>query len=111
MLSKRALLLLVLFQGAIFLSFADRGVGKKSKTSKISLDIRYKSGNIENLGLNLKTGLRYTGNIVTSSKSVRTNLVTYEKGNTLYIVPQKQKILVPEYQPGYTGLKLIIKKN
>lgn len=100
--------MLVLFQGAIFLSFADKGVGKKSKN--IALDIRYKSGKIENLGLNLKSGLTYTGTLVKGNNK-RPDLITYEKGNTRYIVPQKQKIIVVENQVGYAGMKLIIKKN
>jgi hypothetical protein len=40
-----------------------------------------------------------------------TTLVSYQKGNTIYIIPYKQKIIMPEVKPGYTGMKLIIRSH
>jgi hypothetical protein len=39
------------------------------------------------------------------------SLITYQKGNTTYIIPYKSKITVPDIQPGYTGMKIIIRKK
>lgn len=36
---------------------------------------------------------------------------TYQKGNTIYILPAPQKILTTEVKQGYTGMKLIIKSK
>lgn len=95
----------------MFLSFADKGLGKKSKASEVNLDVRYTRGNINNLGFQLKTGLRYTGSIFAQSNTsagLRTNYVTFQKGNTVYIVPQKQKLVVSESRRGYAGVKLVL---
>jgi hypothetical protein len=94
-------------------SMADRGVGKNKK--KISLNITTNNASFaKSLSFNLKSGLKYRGSLLTNVESTKTSvlynsLVTYQKGNTIYILPYKQKILVPEVKPGYTGMKLIIK--
>ena len=108
----KILFLLVVSNGLMLTGYADRGIGKKSKT-KVGLNIANGSGS---LTFNLKTGLKYKGSLLnTSSTSGSTitynNLVTFQKGNTIYILPYKQKIIVPEIRPGFTGLKLIIKTN
>lgn len=97
--------------GTAFNAMADRGVGKKSKTTKVTLNISTPSTLKNSLSLNLKTGLRYTGSMVQSQQNgmMKTSLVTYQKGNITYIIPYKQKIVMPEIKPGYTGMKLIIK--
>jgi hypothetical protein len=38
-------------------------------------------------------------------------LLTYQKGNTVYIIPHKQVIAVPEMKQGYTGMKIIIRTH
>ena len=68
------------------------------------------------LFLNLKSGLKYTGSLLNSQQQSGTsftynNLVTFQKGNTVYIIPYKQKIAVPESRPGYLGMKLIIRSH
>ena len=105
-------LLIFLLNGIMLNTFADRGVGKKK--TKVSLNIVNNATFSKALSFNLKTGLRYKGsllsNIETNKSSIIYNtLITYQKGNTIYIVPYKQKVLVPEIKQGYTGMKLIIK--
>jgi len=39
------------------------------------------------------------------------SIITYQKGNTTYIVPYKTKISIPDVQPGYTGVKIILRKK
>lgn len=102
--TKIALLTAVL-HGIMFTSLADRGVGKAKKNNT-----NFKS----TISLNLKTGLKYKGSLLTGVNSNKTslitsNLVTYQKGNTIFVVPYKQKIIVTEVKQGYTGMKLIIK--
>lgn len=108
----KILLLLFLLNGIMLNTFADRGVGKKK--TKVSLNIINNSTFSKALSFNLKTGLKYKGsllsNIETNKSSIIYNtLITYQKGNTIYIVPYKQRVLVPEIKQGYTGMKLIIK--
>ena len=94
---------------------ADRGIGKKNK-STASLNIST-SGSLRNsISLNLKSGLKYTGSLLANQQTdgktiLRNTLLTYKKGNTVYIIPQKQVMAVPDVSQGYTGMKLIIKPH
>ena len=96
-------------------SLADRGIGKKSKT-KVTLNINIPATLKSSVSLNLKSGLRYTGSVILNSRmigknSVSSTLITYQKGNSIYFIPYKQRIIMPEIRPGYTGMKLVIQKH
>lgn len=96
-------------------ALADRGIGKKSKT-KVTLNISTSATLRNSVSLNLKSGLRYTGNVFLNTRtvgksSVSSTLITYQKGNSVYFIPYKQRIIMPEIRPGYTGMKLVIKKH
>ena len=93
-------------------SFADRGVGKKK--NKIVLNIISPTDFKNTLNFNLKNGLKYTGSIVNTTNTTTAErnyniLITYQKGNNVYILPYKQKILVADVHQGYTGTKLILR--
>ncbi len=113
--AKKILILSVLTSTALG-AMADRGSGKKSK-NKVLLNISTSGTSFRNIiSLNTKSGLRYTGSLISSQSFTarntnRSNLVTYQKGNTVYIIPYKQKVLTPEIGKGYTGMKLIIKSH
>lgn len=108
----KIVLLVAVLNGIVLTTMADKGVGKNKKKTSISLA---NSNNYsKSLSFSLKSGLKYTGsllnNVSTAKKSMMYNtLVTYQKGNIIYIVPYKQKIIIPEIQQRYTGVKLIIK--
>jgi len=93
-------------------TFADRGISKKSK-AKVALNVSTNNNFKKALSLNLKSGLKYKGSLitptVTKANTFSTSLITYQKGNTTYILPYKQKMIVTEIKQGYTGMKLIIK--
>jgi hypothetical protein len=107
----KILLIASLVCGNILSSFADRGLRKKSR-SHISLNINTEHGFKNNISLNLKNGLKYKGMMLTGYESQNFSnfsfLKYYQKGNTLYILPPKQKMLSTELKQGYTGLKLVI---
>ncbi len=116
MLKKARLILIVLMLSGIgFSALADKGIGKKNK-SKVSLNINAGNSLRNSVGLNLKTGLKYTGSLlatqqVNGTSYLNKTLLTYQKGNTVYIIPHKQVFAVPEIKQGYTGVKLIIKTH
>ena len=116
MLKKAKIMLVVLMLSGIgFSAMADKGIGKKNKT-KITLNINAGNSIRKSISLNLKSGLKYTGSLMASQQIsgtyyIANNLLTYQKGNTVYIIPQKQVYTVPEMKQGYTGLKLIIKTH
>src|SRR5437763_1119775 len=91
---------------------ADRGVLKK-KTNKVVLNINTVNTLRNSIQFNLKSGLSYKGSTFFRQQQFgnsifTTTLVSYQKGNTVYILPYKQRVLVPEYSAA-TGYKLIIR--
>jgi hypothetical protein len=111
----KMILVVVMLSGIAFSALADKGIGKKSK-AKVSLNITTTNSLRNSISLNLKTGLKYTGSLLvnqqSSGNSIMSNtLVTYQKGNTVYIIPHRQVIAMPEMRQGYTGMKLIIKPH
>jgi hypothetical protein len=110
--TTKIVLFLIILNGIMINTFADRGVGKKK--TKVSLNIVNNTSFSKALSFNLKTGLKYKGSLLTSIETNKNSilyntLVTYQKGNTIFIVPYKQRVVVPEMRQGYTGMKLIIK--
>jgi len=111
----KLLLLVSVLTGTALSSLADRGIGRKTKT-KVSLNIVTATTLKKSVTLNLRSGLTYTGSLLTNTQTtanymMSNSLVTYQKGNTVYIIPYKQKILVADMGQGYTGTKLIIRPH
>lgn len=109
---KTSILAIVLVSTA-HTALADRGIGKKVK-NKVNLNITTNYNTIKNsLYSNLKNGLTYRGSILVkkqfSTTSIYNNtLVTFQKGNTIYVIPYKNRIVMPEIKQGYTGIKIRI---
>lgn len=104
----KIVLLICILNGFMLTTWADKGVGKKK--AKVALNLTVSAP--KNLSFNLKTGLKYKGSLLntsTNNSPVYNNMLTYQKGNTVYIIPYKQKVVVPEVKQGYTGMKLILK--
>ncbi len=109
------ILVIVMLSGITFSALADKGIGKKSK-AKVNLNIATANSLRNSISLNLTSGLKYTGSLIVNQKDNGTSLfsntlLTYQKGNTVYIIPHKQVIAVPDMKQGYTGMKLIIKTH
>lgn len=111
----KMILVVIMLTGITYSALADKGIGKKSKT-KISLNINTTNSLRNSISLNLKSGLKYTGSLLVNQQSngksiLSNNLLTYQKGNTVYIIPHKQIVAIPEMSQGYTGMKIIIKTH
>lgn len=111
----KMVLIILMFSGIGFSAMADKGIGKKNK-AKANLNITVGSSLRNSISLNLKTGLKYTGSLlvnqqVSGNVLLTNSLLTYQKGNTVYVIPHKQIIAVPDVKQGYTGMKLIIKTH
>src|SRR5436305_6183414 len=105
------LLLIACFCG---IANADRGVFGKKK-NKVQLNIFTTNTLKKSIPFNLKSGLIFKGSNLLNSQQIgnslfNTALISYEKGNTIYILPYKQKILIPSYSP-QSGYKLIIRRK
>lgn len=94
---KLATLLLVTASVAAFATLGDGGTPKKPTQGKTLLTHKP----VYNYKLfSLKTGYNYRGNNIfghqkTENKYVTQNtLITYEKGNTTYILPMKKKLVL-----------------
>jgi len=83
--------------GFAVLTFASMGGGRKSKTTPVKNDfVPIRTSN----GFTLKSGPLYRGSsIISQEKSQNTivlnSLMTYQKGNTTFIMPYQQKISIP----------------
>ncbi len=115
--TSKILLTIAVLIGIAFSSMADRGIGRKSK-NKVMLNIITPSTSLNSLkksiSFNLRLGLKYTGSLLTQQEStakymMSNTLVTYQKGNTVYIIPYKEKIAIPEMKQGYAGIKFILR--
>jgi hypothetical protein len=110
----RILLFTTVFSGMLLTSFADRGVGKKR--AKVDFNIKMPTSFTSSLKFNLRNGLKYNGTFFNNKSTSNVNktvlqnaYVTYKKGNSVYILPYKQKLFVPDVKQGFTGTKLIIR--
>ncbi len=111
----KILLVMGMCSGIALSSLADGGIGRKGK-SRTMLNITAPSTLRNSISLNLRSGLKYTGSLLSKQTFVgnsifNNTLVTYQKGNTVYIVPYKHVITMPEVKPGYTGMKVIIRPH
>lgn len=110
----KLILIVSVLAGTALSALADRGIGRKSK-NKVALNISVSSTLKNSISFNLKSGLTYTGSLLSKKQvtglSMNNTLITYQKGNTVYIVPYKQKIIVADMGQGYTGTKLIIRPH
>jgi len=93
---QRVLVCTVLI-GLAVLTFASMGGGKKSKTTAVKNDfVPIRTTN----GFTLKSGPLYKGSSIISQEKnkntiVMNSLMTYQKGNTTFIMPYQQKISIP----------------
>ena len=96
------------------IALADRG-GFGRKKNKVQLNIDMLGTLKKSVSFNLKSGLTFRGSKLLNSQQIgntwyNTTLLSYKKGNTIYILPYKQKILTPNYSPE-SGYKLIIRRK
>jgi hypothetical protein len=107
----KTILFVVLFSMFGYIASADRGFRRKK--SKITFNISIHNTLKYSILSNLKSGLAYKGSNLLGQQVIGNNLfenniVTFQKGNTIYILPVKQRILIPQYSPT-TGYKLVIR--
>jgi hypothetical protein len=113
----KRLLVFAIIIGTVNVAFADKGVKRKARNrTKINITAPVSLKNLMELNLNLKSGLTYKGSLLPSTQPIEpsimnTSILTYQKGNTTYIIPYKHKMILPDVQQGYTGLKLIIRSK
>jgi hypothetical protein len=96
------------------IAIADRG-GFGRKNNKVKLNIATVGSLKKSIAFNLRSGMAFKGSNLLNSQQIgntlfNTTLVSYQKGNTIYILPYKQKILIPNYSPE-SGYKLIIRRK
>ncbi len=104
---------ILIFCGVCFLASADRGGFVKKNKTQLNIITQ---GTLRNsIAFNLKSGIYYKGSFLLNKQQIGSTLVndafvSYKKGNTIYILPYKQKIAIPEYTQK-DGYKLIIRSR
>jgi len=108
---SRIISVILLVCGVCLFAFADRGGFVKKNKTHLNINT---SGNLRNsIAFNLKSGIVYRGSSILDKQIIGNNLITdalisYKKGNTVYILPYRQKIMIPQYSQE-EGYKLIIR--
>jgi hypothetical protein len=96
-----------------FIALADRGGFVKKNKTHLNITTQ---GNLKNsIAFNLKSGINYKGSFLLNRQQIVNNvvsdaIVSFKKGNTTYILPYKQRIIIPEYTQK-EGYKLIIRSR
>ena len=94
---RRKLAVVVLLSGSAFAAFATLGDGK-SKSSKSTYSLLSNKVSLKPGQFSLKSGYSFHGNQVITFENERyinlNTVVTYQKGNTTYIMPLKKKVLL-----------------
>ncbi|MEI9935248.1 MAG: hypothetical protein WDM71_10465 [Ferruginibacter sp.] len=108
----KCLFILTILFSIVNIAMADRG-GKKKSKSKIVLNIITPNSSSlrSSIPFNLNSGLSYKGSLLASqftmgSSLMSSSIVTYQKGNTTYIIPYKHTLIMPDIRPGYSGIKI-----
>jgi hypothetical protein len=112
--TSKILFILLFFTFICWVALADRG-GFGRKRNKIQLNITTYTTLKKSIPLNLRSGVNFKGSQLLNRKKIgsaifSTALVSYKKGNSIYIIPYKQKILIPSYSLA-SGYKLIITRK
>lgn len=107
----RILPVILLFCGVCLLASADRGRFDLKK--KITLNINPENNLRSAVAFNLKSGLVYKGSTLMKQETVGNSIISdvmisYKKGNTIYILPYKQRVSIPKYSKN-EGSKLTIR--
>ena len=111
--SFRILMVILMVCGVCLIASADRGGFIRKDKTRLNITT---TGNLKNsIVFNLKSQLSYRGSFFMNQKQIGNTLVSdalisYKKGNTIYLLPYKQKILIPQYTQG-EGYKLIIRSR
>ena len=106
--------ILTLFSCVSLWATADRG-GFGRKRSKVHLNITNLGTLRNSINFTLRSGINYKGSTYLGNHQVgntiyANTLISYKKGNTVYILPYKHKVLMPQYS-AQTGSKLIIRRK
>ena len=110
---SKVISVILLVCGICLFAFADRGGFVKKDKAHLNINT---NGNLKNsIAFNLKSGLSYRGSFILDRQQIGNSvisdaLISYKKGNTVYILPYKQKILIPQYSQN-EGYKLIIRSR
>jgi hypothetical protein len=112
--TSKIILILSLLTFIYWVALADRG-GFGRKRNKIQLNITTYTTLKKSILLNSRSGVVFKGSQLLNRKKIgsaifSTALISYRKGNSIYIIPHKQKILIPSYSFA-SGYKLIIRRK
>lgn len=96
---------------------ADRGGFVKKNKTRLNV---VNNGNLKNtivftLRTQIGSKLSYNGSVLMNQRQignavVNDALISYKKGNTIYLLPYKQKMVMPQYSQS-EGYKLIIRSR
>jgi hypothetical protein len=109
----RKALISTLMLAVVGLAFASKGGGGDKKSTNSPLKTEFVPIRTTN-NFTLKVGPSYTGSILLGQERTKTSisfntLVTYEKGNSIFVLPYKYRVNMPSMMDGSnkTNLQLL----
>ena len=109
----RKALISTLMLAVVGLAFASKGGGGDKKSTNAPLKTEFVPIRTTN-NFTLKVGPSYTGSILLGQERTKTSisfntLVTYEKGNSIFVLPYKYRVNMPSMMDGSnkTNLQLL----
>jgi hypothetical protein len=111
----KSILILCIVSGNMLYLYADRGVRRKAK-NKVVLNINTNYNFRNSLNTNLNSGMKFNDYSLIEADCESTYVSgllvsTYQKGNVVYLLPNKQKTVTPEIKQTFSGSKLVIKSK
>ena len=110
---KISMLMLVL-SGIVFASYADRGITRRAKKKVVvNIPASFKKGSSASVssGASFKGSFTDNCNDECSTQPSNHVLMTYQKGNSVYIVPVRQKVFHPESDNTLIIPKLVVRPS
>src|SRR5687768_6549532 len=97
------------FLGVVALALASTGGGIKKKSNKL-FNPEFTPIRTSN-GFSMRSGVNYSGSMITSSQRNKSSmnlnsLVTYQKGNVIYILPNQHRINLPRTPKSNLSLEI-----
>lgn len=104
----------MVLSGIVFASYADRGIKRTAKKKVVvNIPASFKKGSSASLSSGAAFKGSFTDNCEDDCNTQSNNhvLMTFQKGNSVYIVPVRQKVFHPESDNTLIIPKLVVKPS
>lgn len=91
-----------MLQSAFSATFTSGGGNKNNSKTSTTLNLKSSPLSFSN-GYRFRSGMSFTNN--SNNLTFRSNSIRFQKGNTLYIIPVKQKVIISKFKTPQKEIK------